>query len=119
MPPSPIQPKQLGVGIAPFSYWQRGLDMYTLVQHDGRQADRQGDRRRPEEQLGNTVFVFASDHGEYAGAHGLLSGKIGTAYEEAIHIPLIVTDPSGRFAKPGGQPPASSWPRASIWCRCW
>jgi hypothetical protein len=53
----------------------------------------------PKEQLGNTVFVFASDHGEYAGAHGLLSGKLGTAYEEAIHIPLIVTDPSGRFTR--------------------
>ena len=45
------------------------------------------------------MIVFASDHGEYAGAHGLLSGKLGTAYEEAIHIPLIVTDPSHRFTR--------------------
>ena len=66
---------------------------------DGRRADRPGDRRRPRKQLGDTVFVFASDHGEYAGAHGVLSGKIGTAYEEAIRIPLIVTDPSHRFTK--------------------
>ena len=58
----------------------------------------------PEEQLGNTVFVFASDHGEYAGAHGLLSGKIGTAYEEAIRIPLVVVDPSRRFAREVGRP---------------
>jgi arylsulfatase A-like enzyme len=41
------------------------------------------------------VFVFVSDHGEYAGAHGLLSGKMGPAYEECIGVPLIVTDPSG------------------------
>jgi hypothetical protein len=26
----------------------------------------------------NTVIVFMSDHGEYAGAHGFLSGKVGT-----------------------------------------
>ena len=30
--PSPIMPNTYGVGIAPYSYWQRGLDMYTLVQ---------------------------------------------------------------------------------------
>jgi uncharacterized sulfatase len=53
----------------------------------------------PKSQLGNTVFVFASDHGEYAGAHGFLAGKIGSAYEEAIRLPLIVVDPSGRFAR--------------------
>ncbi len=55
--------------------------------------------RSPKSQLANTVIVFASDHGEYAGAHGLLSGKLGTAYEEAINVPLIVADPSRRFTK--------------------
>jgi hypothetical protein len=29
----------------------------------------------------------------------MLSGKIGSAYEEAIHVPLIVTDLTGRFAR--------------------
>jgi uncharacterized sulfatase len=58
----------------------------------------------PKSQLANTVIVFASDHGEYAGAHGLLSGKLGTAYEEAIHIPLVVTDMTHRFAKQVGTP---------------
>jgi uncharacterized sulfatase len=45
----------------------------------------------------NTVIVFASDHGEYAGAHGIMSGKILTCYDEAFHVPLIVVDPSHRF----------------------
>jgi arylsulfatase A-like enzyme len=97
--PSPCAPRQLGVGIAPSDYWQRGLDMYTLVQT---MVDEQIGRviaAVPRKQLGDTVFVFASDHGEYAGAHGVLSGKIGSAYEEAIRIPLIVTDPSRRFTK--------------------
>jgi arylsulfatase A-like enzyme len=96
--PSPLEPKQLGMAVAPYSYWQRGMDMYTLVLQ---MVDAQiGNvvRSLPQRLASNTVFVFASDHGEYAGAHGLLSGKLGTAYEEAINIPLIVTDPSGRFA---------------------
>jgi arylsulfatase A-like enzyme len=39
-----------------------------------------------------TIVVFTSDHGEAAGAHGL-HGKGPFAYEEAIHIPLIVSHP--------------------------
>jgi len=97
--PSPIQPNTYGVGIAPYSYWQRGLDMYTLVQQMVDQAIGDVIAAIPKSQLANTVIVFASDHGEYAGAHGLLSGKLGTAYEEAINIPLIVTDLTHRFTK--------------------
>ena len=97
--PSPVQPNTYGVGIAPYSYWQRGLDMYTLVQQMVDQAIGDVIAAIPKSLLANTVIVFASDHGEYAGAHGLLSGKLGTAYEEAINIPLIVTDLSRRFTK--------------------
>jgi arylsulfatase A-like enzyme len=97
--PSPIKPKTYGTGVAPYSYWQRGLDMYTLVQQ--MVDDQIGNvvRAIPRGVRENTVVVFASDHGEYAGAHGLLAGKIGSAYEEAIHLPLIVTDFTHRFAK--------------------
>ena len=97
--PSPTEPSRLGVGVAPYGYWQRGSDMYTLVQSMVDEQIGKVIAAVPEAQLGNTVFVFASDHGEYAGAHGLLSGKIGTAYEEAIRIPLVVVDPSRRFAR--------------------
>jgi arylsulfatase A-like enzyme len=45
-----------------------------------------------------TVVVFTSDHGEAAGAHGL-HGKGPFAYEEGIHIPLIVSHPDVK----GGQ----------------
>ena len=45
-----------------------------------------------------TVVVFTSDHGELAGAHGL-HGKGPFAYEEGIHIPLMVTHPDVK----GGQ----------------
>jgi arylsulfatase len=45
-----------------------------------------------------TIIVFTSDHGELAGAHGL-HGKGPFAYEENIHIPLIVSHPDVK----GGQ----------------
>jgi uncharacterized sulfatase len=97
--PSPIQPERYGMGVAPFSYWSRGLDLYAYVMT---LVDEQIGRvvsAVPKDQLANTVFVFASDHGEYNGAHGFLSGKVGTAYREAWNVPLIVTDPSGRFTR--------------------
>jgi arylsulfatase len=39
-----------------------------------------------------TIIVFTSDHGELAGAHGL-HGKGPFAYEEGIHIPLMIAHP--------------------------
>lgn len=45
-----------------------------------------------------TIIVFTSDHGELAGAHGL-RGKGPFAYEEGIHIPLMIRHPDVK----GGQ----------------
>jgi uncharacterized sulfatase len=88
----------LGIGVAPFSYWQRGLDCYTQAmtlvdRHVGTLLD-----SLPAEVARNTVIVFTSDHGDYAGAHGLLAGKVGTVYDEAFQVPLIVNCPAGVFA---------------------
>ena len=77
---------------APYSWWARGLDMYTQAMID---VDVQVGRvlaSIPSEIAENTVVVFTADHGEYAGSHGL-SGKAGTFYDEAVRIPLIVVDP--------------------------
>jgi arylsulfatase A-like enzyme len=89
-----------GVAYSPFRYWRRGLDSYTQIMQVvdcqiGRVLDALYDL--PRRIVENTVIVFASDHGEYSGAHGLPQGKLGTIYEEAWHIPLIVVDPSERF----------------------
>jgi hypothetical protein len=89
-----------GIGRAPFYYWQRGLDSYAQIiqvvdQQIGNVLDQLN--RAPQSVIDNTIVIFASDHGEYAGSHGLLQGKLGTVYEECMHIPLIVYDPSGRF----------------------
>jgi uncharacterized sulfatase len=86
---------------APYSWWARGMDMYTKAMADvdvevGRVID-----AIPAEVRDNTVIVFVADHGEYAGSHGM-SGKAGTFYDEAVRIPLIVKDPRpGRMANPG------------------
>jgi arylsulfatase len=39
-----------------------------------------------------TIVVFTSDHGEAGGAHGL-HGKGPFAYEEGIHVPLMISHP--------------------------
>jgi arylsulfatase A-like enzyme len=41
--------------------------------------------------LDNTLIIFASDHGDYLGDHGLI-GK-GHFYESSFHVPLIVSGP--------------------------
>jgi arylsulfatase A-like enzyme len=51
----------------------------------------------PPDVAANTVIVFCSDRGDYAGVHGFVSGKVGGVYNEAYHVPLIVVDSSGRF----------------------
>jgi arylsulfatase A-like enzyme len=87
----------IGIASAPFRYWQRSLDSYTQTmtlvdKHIGAVVD-----ALPPSVAANTVIVFCSDHGDYAGAHGFVSGKVGSVYNEAYHVPLIVVDPSGRF----------------------
>jgi arylsulfatase A-like enzyme len=41
----------------------------------------------------NTVIVFASDHGEYGAAHGMQIEKWHGAYQEAVHVPLLISAP--------------------------
>ncbi|HEX2204404.1 MAG TPA: sulfatase-like hydrolase/transferase [Longimicrobium sp.] len=41
----------------------------------------------------NTLVVFFSDHGDYAGAHGGMVQKWHTAYAEALHVPCVVSAP--------------------------
>jgi choline-sulfatase len=41
----------------------------------------------------DTIVVFTSDHGDLLGSHGGMYQKWYTAYEEALHVPLIVSNP--------------------------
>jgi arylsulfatase A-like enzyme len=87
----PVPEIKKGVVKMEFTYWQRSLDSYTQImgivdKQIGRVIDAL--EALPSSIKDNTIVVFASDHGEYAGAHGLVQGKVGTVYEEAWHIPL-------------------------------
>lgn len=78
--------------------WARCLDMYLWLHQ---QVDTQIGRvldtlaARPDID-NNTIVVFTSDHGEYAGSHGL-RGKGAAVYEESIRVPLYIRDPSGHL----------------------
>lgn len=48
---------------------------------------------------GSTVVIRSSDHGEMGLAHGGLRQKMFNAYEETMHLPLIVSHP-GLFPSP-------------------
>lgn len=39
----------------------------------------------------DTIIVFTSDHGEMLGAHGGMHQKWYQAYEETVHVPLIIS----------------------------
>jgi arylsulfatase A-like enzyme len=41
----------------------------------------------------NTIVVFTSDHGEYGAAHGMQIEKWHGAYQEAVHVPLLISSP--------------------------
>lgn len=42
----------------------------------------------------NTILIFTSDHGDYAGAHGLYCKGV-PAFDEGVRVPLIVRWPEG------------------------
>ena len=78
--------------------WLPFLDLYVKLQLE---VDRQVGAvmatlaRRPKV-AANTIVLFTSDHGEYGASHGL-RGKGAGMYEEAIRVPLIVSDRTGRL----------------------
>jgi arylsulfatase A-like enzyme len=91
-------------GAVPFSgpgfetAWLPFVDLYMKLQLE---VDRQVAAvmamlaRRPKV-AEKTIVLFTSDHGEYGASHGL-RGKGAGMYEEAIRVPLIVSDRSGRL----------------------
>lgn len=40
-----------------------------------------------------TIVVFSPDHGDYGTSHGMLIEKWHSAYQEAIHVPVVVKIP--------------------------
>lgn len=42
----------------------------------------------------NTIVVYTSDHGDMLGAHGGMHQKWYNAYEETLHVPFIISNPT-------------------------
>ena len=59
----------------------------------GRVVAALGDADDPASLRSRTVVVRTSDHGEMGLAHGGLRQKMFNAYEETIHVPLVVSNP--------------------------
>lgn len=97
-----VQVSAATFGVAPYNApnaEQEWIDLLNLYLWFQQQVDVQIGRVLTElasqpEVAANTVVVFTSDHGDYAGSHGL-HGKGGAAYDEAIRVPLFVHDPRG------------------------
>jgi arylsulfatase A-like enzyme len=96
-------------GAEALAWWTDMMDTYLLLQS---YVDVQIGRilqtlaSRPEV-AANTIVIFTSDHGEYAGSHGM-RGKGASAYEEAIRVPLEVHDPRGILTR------ATATPRSQL-----
>jgi arylsulfatase A-like enzyme len=85
---------------------QGWIDMRNLYLWFQQQVDRQIGRvldalAAHPKVAANTVIVFTSDHGDYAGSHGL-HGKGGAVYDESTRVPLYVHDPRGHLSPTSG-----------------
>lgn len=72
----------------------RFIQYYAWLQHlvDGH-IRRVLDALEESGQRKNTIVVFMADHGEYGGAHNYMIEKWHTAYQEALHVPVVIHSP--------------------------
>lgn len=85
----------LALAPRPLDWTKAYLDYYAYLQY---MLDQQIDRiMKTLDEAGlseNTIVVFIPDHGEYGGSHGMMQQKWHSAYQEAIHVPVIVRMPT-------------------------
>jgi arylsulfatase A-like enzyme len=80
--------------LAPQPWLETHLKFYYQVQAAvGEQITRVLDALQASTAYENTIVVFTSDHGDLQGAHGGMHEKWHVAYEEALHVPFIVSSP--------------------------
>jgi arylsulfatase A-like enzyme len=56
------------------------------------------DKMRSSGALDRTLVVICADHGDHLGEHHFL-GHTVSAYDVLLHVPLIIRDPAGNFAR--------------------
>lgn len=67
---------------------------YHLHKKVDAQLARVCDALRQSRFAANTLTVLTSDHGDLLGSHGGMSQKWHTAYEEALRVPLVISNPN-------------------------
>ena len=83
-----------GRTLAPQPWIETHLKFYYQVQATvDEQITRVLDALRASAAYENTIVVFSSDHGDMQGAHGGMHEKWHVAYEEALHVPFVVSSP--------------------------
>jgi arylsulfatase A-like enzyme len=77
--------------LAPQPWVETHLKFYYQLQATvGEQITRVLDALAASPAVEDTIVVFTSDHGDMQGAHGGMHEKWHVAYEEALHVPLVV-----------------------------
>lgn len=66
---------------------------YFLMAEVNKHVARVYDHLQQKSFFENTVVVRTSDHGEMLGAHGGMMQKWYNAYQETLHVPLIISNP--------------------------
>jgi arylsulfatase A-like enzyme len=80
--------------LAPQPWIETHLKFYYQLQATvGEQITRVLDALRDSDAYENTIVIFCSDHGDLQGSHGGMHEKWHVAYEEALHVPFIVSSP--------------------------
>jgi choline-sulfatase len=77
-------------GVPPEQYFRLYYQLHKNVDDDMYLVYQQLQQTRFFE---NTIVVFSSDHGDLLGAHNYLHQKWYQAYDEALRVPLIISNP--------------------------
>ena len=85
----------VGTGTWKRDAWTLKAAYYAMIKLIDDQVGRILSALEESSQLGDTLIVFTSDHGEMLGDHGLIQ-KGCRFYEGQVHVPLIMSWP-GRF----------------------
>ena len=107
--------------LGPLRTEEQRLEYVNFYAHLHRVVDEQlgrviaalGDPSDPGSVRSRTLLFRCADHGEMGLSHGGLRQKAFNAYEETIHVPLVVSNPV-LFPKPAR---ATPWSRSSTSCR--
>ena len=83
-----------GTILAPQPWIETHLKFYYQLQATvDEQITRVLDALAASDAYENTIVVFSSDHGDLQGAHNGMHEKWHVAYEEALHVPFVVSSP--------------------------